>query len=1573
MQARASFGGQTAQSSAITVSTPPTANPPASLTAALENGLNARLSFSRSAVTGDSTSGFKLTYKDEVITDCADVDGSVNLSSPSMTTYLFEGLTADTEYHFGICAFNSAGTPLSSPATTSLTTAPAAPTGLSATVNSASQITLNWTDASASNASYELVFTGGGGGTISGLAGTDTSYVHSGLSASTAYSYSLRAVSSAGSSAAATASATTHASPPPDPSGLAVLSKTVSSITLGWSSGGGSTSGYKLAYQSGASAPANCASGTVVNLGMVVSTTVSSLTANESYSFRLCAVNSNPTPDLSAGVTHLNEAVTQQPPAAPSGLTAVAASTSQINLSWTDNSSAPLAETDFELEQSTDQTNWSATSGNPVANATTASAGSLSAGTLYYFRLRAVGSGGNSSYATTSGTTWSSAPSNPTNFVLDSKTVSSITLDWTSAGAPTTGFKLAYQTGTSAPANCASGTVVNLGNVATTEVTGLAKNQTYSFRLCALNSNPTPDVSTGVTLTSQVVELQAPDDVTDLAAVADGSDTINLSWSPVLGASSYSIWRHTNNTDAIGSWTQLTANESSTSYASTGLSESTTYYYRIKANNSAGGSAGYDEATASTETAGSAYVIRGNTSNSTKSTIDGVAQNGICASGLCTSGSPYTIPDNVSISDLELRNGAHVIIPAGITGTTIGNVSLDNSSSLTINKEFPFTGNFSVNSGTVTASAFSGTWNTVPNPDVWEPLPGVGNGKLVFTVGGTLSVGASGTISMDGKGYQGATSYARQGRSVLGPGIFSQNANGGGGGAADEYCDDSGCNKGGGGGGGYGSAGSSGSDARPGSGGQVVGTPEDFASNLYLGNGGGSCYVYNSSGSGGAGGGAIKITAQAIQNAGTISSKGISGSNSGQGCAGGSGSGGTIYLTAQSTFQNTNVISVAGGAAVYNGGAGGSGRMQIDNLADLALADPSGGAEFVIRGNQSGNTTPSSVNGFAEYDFCDTGLCTSSSKHTLASNRGTIGILDLRKGAYVVIPSDLTGTTINQVLIDESSVLEINKDMTFTSMTLTSGTITGSAYSSGTAAVGNGRLIFTVTGTLSVGASGVISMDGKGYQGGVANKQGRSVLGLGTFSQNPNGGGGGAASEYCDDGGCNQGGGGGGGYGSAGGSGSDAYPGYGGQVVGTPEDFASNLYLGNGGGSCYVNGGNGGAGGGAVKITAQIIQNAGTISSKGVSGIYPGWGCAGGSGSGGTIYLTAQTSFQNTNVISVAGGAAVNDGGAGGSGRLQIDNLADLALADPSGGAQFVIRGNQSGNTTPSSVNGFARYNFCVTGLCSSSSKHTLPSNRGTIGTLDLRKGAYVVIPATLTGTTINEVIVDESSTLEINKDMTFTSITLTSGTITGSAYSSGTPDVGNGRLVFTVGTISIAAAGSISMDGKGYPGGTGYQRQGQSPSGVGTTSRNANGGGGGGASTYCDDSGCSSGGGGGGGYSTAGSSGADGDPGAGGGTYSAGSPVAMGSGGGSCYNASSLGGAGGGVIQITATSLTSAGSISSRGTQGNTTTCSGGSGSGGAVYIQASTYSNTGSLSVAGGATLGNGGAGGTGRTQIN
>ena len=81
-------------------------------------------------------------------------------------------------------------------------------------------------------------------------------------------------------------------------------------------------------------------------------------------------------------------------PAAPSGLTATAASSSQINLSWTDNSNN---ETGFKIDQATDcgftQNLTTVTVG---ANVTTYSATGLSASTTYYYRVRATNANGDS-------------------------------------------------------------------------------------------------------------------------------------------------------------------------------------------------------------------------------------------------------------------------------------------------------------------------------------------------------------------------------------------------------------------------------------------------------------------------------------------------------------------------------------------------------------------------------------------------------------------------------------------------------------------------------------------------------------------------------------------------------------------------------------------------------------------------------------------------------------------------------------------------------------------------------------------------------------------------------------------------------------------------------------------------------------------------------------------------------------------------------------------------------------------------------------------------------------------------
>jgi hypothetical protein len=84
------------------------------------------------------------------------------------------------------------------------------------------------------------------------------------------------------------------------------------------------------------------------------------------------------------------------PPAAPSALTASVVSTSQINLTWTDNSSS---ETGFKLERSTDgSTGWTQIA-TPPANATNVSDSGLATATTYYYRLRATNAAGDSAFS----------------------------------------------------------------------------------------------------------------------------------------------------------------------------------------------------------------------------------------------------------------------------------------------------------------------------------------------------------------------------------------------------------------------------------------------------------------------------------------------------------------------------------------------------------------------------------------------------------------------------------------------------------------------------------------------------------------------------------------------------------------------------------------------------------------------------------------------------------------------------------------------------------------------------------------------------------------------------------------------------------------------------------------------------------------------------------------------------------------------------------------------------------------------------------------------------------------------
>jgi hypothetical protein len=100
-------------------------------------------------------------------------------------------------------------------------------------------------------------------------------------------------------------------------------------------------------------------------------------------------------------------------PATPTNLTATAVSSTQINLSWKDNSDH---ETNFFIQHSTNGTSWS-TLTKPAANVTTYAVTGLTASTLHYCRIRAVNGTVSSGYSSAASAT--TAPTVLTNIALN--------------------------------------------------------------------------------------------------------------------------------------------------------------------------------------------------------------------------------------------------------------------------------------------------------------------------------------------------------------------------------------------------------------------------------------------------------------------------------------------------------------------------------------------------------------------------------------------------------------------------------------------------------------------------------------------------------------------------------------------------------------------------------------------------------------------------------------------------------------------------------------------------------------------------------------------------------------------------------------------------------------------------------------------------------------------------------------------------------------------------------------------------------------------------------------------------
>jgi len=282
-------------------------------------------------------------------------------------------------------------------------------------------------------------------------------------------------------------------------------------------------------------------------------------------------------------------------PNAPSNLVATAVSTSQINLTWQDNSSD---ETGFKIERRTASGSYSqiATVG---AGVTSYSNTGLSAGTTYYYRVKAYSSAGDSGYSNeASATTLPPPPPAPAlKSPASGATIPSLTpkLEWNaSTGAVSYGLQVSTSSGF---------TNLLVNEVGITDLfcdipEGILQwNTTYYWRVNAANSFG----STSSWSSSRYFKTAIgppPEPPSDLIATPISSSRIDLAWQDNSSdETGFKIERRT----ASGSYSQIaTVGASVTSYSNTGLSASTTYYYRVRAYKATLNSAYCEEASATT-------------------------------------------------------------------------------------------------------------------------------------------------------------------------------------------------------------------------------------------------------------------------------------------------------------------------------------------------------------------------------------------------------------------------------------------------------------------------------------------------------------------------------------------------------------------------------------------------------------------------------------------------------------------------------------------------------------------------------------------------------------------------------------------------------------------------------------------------------------------------------------------------------------------------------------------------------------------------------------------------------------
>ncbi|GAB3257234.1 fibronectin type III domain-containing protein [Nocardioides dilutus] len=534
------------------------------------------------------------------------------VGTPSAAGYSDTGLAPSTTYRYQVRAVDAAGnlSAYSSIATATTpdaadTTAPSAPTALSATAISTTRVDLTWTASTddVGVTGYRVERCQGTSCTDFAQVGTPTgtAFTDPGLAASTEYRFRVRAVDAAGnlsaysSIATVTTPAAADTTAPSPPTALSATAVSSSRIDLTWtpSTDNVGVAGYRVERCQGTS----CTSFAQVGTPSAATYSDTGLLPATTYRFRVRAIDAagNLSAYSSIATATTPAAGDTTAPSAPTALSGTAISTSRIDLTWT-ASTDNVEVTGYRVERcrGTNCTSFTQV-GTPTAAAFSNTG--LAANTNYRFRVRAVDAAGNLSAYSAIVTIRTLAkdttrPTTPTALSATAVSATRIDLTWTAStdNVGVTGYRVERCQG----AGCTSFAQVGTPTATTYSDAGLTPSTTYRYRVRAVDAAGNLSTYSSIaTSTSQaVVDTSAPSVPTGLAAVA-GVGQVDLSWTAStddVGVTGYRVERCQG--AGCTDFAQV-GTPAGTTFTDTGLAASTLYRFRVRAVDASGNLSGY--------------------------------------------------------------------------------------------------------------------------------------------------------------------------------------------------------------------------------------------------------------------------------------------------------------------------------------------------------------------------------------------------------------------------------------------------------------------------------------------------------------------------------------------------------------------------------------------------------------------------------------------------------------------------------------------------------------------------------------------------------------------------------------------------------------------------------------------------------------------------------------------------------------------------------------------------------------------------------------------------------------------